>query len=302
VVWILRGRYEQVGGQQPAPQIDGIDQIGIPRRSSPATSAGPRERSANPPRPTRSSPEPPTILNRYDQLAMDSLPQELIDKIIDDLPRSSLLSCSLVAKRWRRRSQQRAFEKFVFSFKDDMDRWCTNISQGPGGLSSYVRHIAFAEIDPWNDPAAPGRVLKNLGSLKTLWICGSAIPDELPAQISRGEFGKEITTLYIDPLPCALAPIVSMILSLPNLKRLHVGAYGTKPGEPLSTQPISLQKGPLDFLEIDRDTCGLGEALAKSRLTSRHLSLGVNAPGVKQLIMRSSETVVGLNLYGVWFW
>jgi len=233
---------------------------------------------------------------------MDSLPQELIDTIIDDLPRSSLPSCSLVAKRWRQRSQQRAFEKIGFYSEDEMDRWCTNVAQGSDGLFSYVRHIALEEIASWNDPAAPGRVLKNLGSLKTLWVCYSAIPDELPAQILRGEFGKEITTLYIGAPPCALAPIVSIILSLPNLKRLCVDAYGIEPGEPLSTHPVSLQKGPLDFLDINGDTCGLGEALAKSRLTSRHLSLGVNAPGVKQLIMRSSETVVGLNLYGVWFW
>jgi len=182
-----------------------------------------------------------------------------------------------------------------------MDRWCTNVSQGSDGLSSYVRHVTFEHIASWNDPVAPGRVLKNLGSLTSLRVSESVIPNELPAQISRGEFGKEITILHIFWPRCTLAPIVSMILSLPNLKTLCIMGYVIDSGGPLPTHPVALQKEPLDFLTMCGDMCGLGEALVRSRLTSRRLSLEVCSPSVKQLIMRSSETVVELRLDGVWF-
>jgi len=232
---------------------------------------------------------------------MDSLPQELIDRIIDNLPLRRILRYSLVAKRWRRRTQQRAFEKIKFFSEDDVNRWCTNVPQDSDGLSSYVQRITFEEIASWNDPTAPGRVLKNFSSLIKLRVSESAIPNELPAQMSRGEFGKGITILHILFPLCTLAPIVSMILSLPNLKMLRIAGYAIKSGEPLSTHPVALQREPLDLLEIHGDVCGLGEALVRSRLTSRHLFLEVRTSSIKQLMIHSSETMVELNLNGVWF-
>jgi hypothetical protein len=74
-------------------------------------------------------------------LAMDSVPQELIDAIIDNVPRSSLPSCSLVAKRWRRKSQRRVLSTICSYHEDQVNRWCTDIPRDSDGISSYVRRV-----------------------------------------------------------------------------------------------------------------------------------------------------------------
>jgi len=203
---------------------------------------------------------------------MDSLPQELIDKIIGNLPRSSLLPCSLVAKRWRRGSQQRAFQRIELFYEDQVNRWYRDTLQDPDGVASYFRVVRFKDIPLWNDLTIFGRVLKSLGSLMEFWVYRTEIPGELPG----------------------------IILSLPNLKVLSITAVTFESKELLSTHPAPPQRGPLDLLELRGDVGGLGMALARSQLTSRRLTLAVPIQGIEQLIMHSSETVVELKLYGMW--
>ena len=89
------------------------------------------------------------------QLFMDSLPQEIIDGIIDTVPHSSLRSCSLVAKRWRKRSQQRAFgfgdTQFSSESESEVNRWFADIQSDPNGISSCVKYASFFDIK-WSDP------------------------------------------------------------------------------------------------------------------------------------------------------
>jgi len=65
-----------------------------------------------------------------------------------------------------------------------------------------------------------------------------------------------------------------MVLSLPNLKVLGINAAGFESEEPLSTH----RRGALDLLQLRGYLSGLGETLAKSRFTSRRLSLDVRNP------------------------
>jgi len=232
---------------------------------------------------------------------MDSLPQELIDAIIDNVPKFSLLSCSLVAKRWRLKSQRRAFETILFSSEEEVNRWCTDIPWGSGGISSYIRHIQIDEIFSWAEPALLGRMLGTLSLLTTLWVDETEIPDELPGHISRGVFGKGITTLYLHSPRCTLTTIISMILSLPDLKELGVEGWTATSGEPPPTYSATPRGRLLHSLELEGDVGGIGEALAKSRFMTSCLSLDVHIPEVEQLLMVSSETVVELKLCGVWF-
>jgi len=231
---------------------------------------------------------------------MNSLPQELVDTVIDNLPHSSLLSSSLVAKRWRRRSQQRALERIKFPSEVQVDRWCTDFPQDPEGIVSYVHVAEFAGIGSWYDPTIFSRALKSLGSLTELWVSETRIPDELPGQILRGELGKGITVLRLWWTSCTLATMTSVIFSLPNLKVLsiidpRVGLEG-----PPQFHPVTSQRTPLDSLQLwGKNMRGVGKVLAKSGFTSRRLSLDIDLSGVEQLIMLSSKTVVKLTLYGV---
>ena len=232
---------------------------------------------------------------------MDSLPQELVDAIIDNLPRSSLLSSSLVAKRWRTRSHRRAFGLIRFRSEYEVDRWHSDIQGGQNRILSYVRSVQFRRITSWNEPTLPGRVLKGFPLLTALVVYGSMIPDELLGQISRGEFGRGITALYaLFPL-CTLSVIMHLILSFPDLKELMVSLNELEPGQPSLTSSTTPKTRLLDWLELWRYTSGVSEALIQSQFTSKHLCLGCNDSNVHQLLALSSGTLVGPQLEGVRF-
>jgi len=231
---------------------------------------------------------------------MDSIPQELIDAIIDNVPLSSLPSCSLVAKRWQRKSQQRVLATISFLSERKVERWCTDIPQDSDRISSYVRHVKI-EIYFWIVPALLSHLLGSLSSLTALSMYETQIPDELSGHISWGELGKGITTLDLRFSRCTFATLTSMIPSLPDLKQLYIEECDGVAEGSLPTHPVTHQRGPLGSLELIGYVGGIGEALAKSRFTSRRLTLGVAITGIEQLLLLSSEMVVELTLNGVWF-
>jgi len=57
------------------------------------------------------------------ELTMESLAQELLEAIIDHVPPTSACCHSLVARRWRRRSQQRYFSDLLFTGELEVVRW-----------------------------------------------------------------------------------------------------------------------------------------------------------------------------------
>ena len=229
---------------------------------------------------------------------MDSFPNELIDAIIDNLPRSSLYSTSLVARRWRIRSQQRILDSITFSSRYKVDRWYSDIQRGTNRIASYVRSAEFHRIDSWSEPELCGRVLKGFRSLTTLNMYRCAVPDELLRQISRGECGRGITTLSIWFPGWELPRKTSLILSLPNLKRLTVQSDGTIPREQ-SSAPITLQRRSLDMLELHSIANEFAETLIQAQLTSRYIRLGGAISSVYRFIAISSETLVSLMLKGL---
>ena len=233
-------------------------------------------------------------------LVMDSIPQELIDKIIDNVPQSSLPSCALVARRWRRESQQRALDTILFSSEDEVNRWCTDVPRDSDGISSYVRHVGV-EVVSWTEPALLSRMLGSLSSLTALSMYKSEIPDELPGRISRGEFGNGITALYLGFTRYTSATVISMIFSLPNLKELYIEFCNVMPEGPLPTHSVTPQRRSLNSLELHGCCSGIGEALAKSRFTSSRLCLDAHIKGAAQLLLLSSKTVVELELCSAWF-
>lgn len=74
-----------------------------------------------------------------------------------------------------------------------------NIPQDPDGIPSCVRLAQFQGIRSWHEPALFGRVLKNFTKMTTLWITNTRVPqpDELPATVSFGEFGREVKLLIL---------------------------------------------------------------------------------------------------------
>ena len=231
---------------------------------------------------------------------MDPLPQELIDRIIGHLPYQQLSSSFLVAKRWRRYSQQRCLDFITFS-ENRMVQWDANIPKDPDGIPSYVRHIQIRNISSWNNPAIFERVLKTFSSAETLTMAGANIPPlgEVPGSVSFGEFGKALTSLTLLSQSCTLATIMSFILSLSNLEELLIEhEVGTVSEEVLSTVtvPDPSYREPLRWLLLEGVPNSLGTALAPYRFTCSSLGIDVYTHGVGQLIALSSETLVKLSL------
>lgn len=152
----------------------------------------------------------------------------------------------------------------------------------------------------WNEPTLPGRVLKGFPSLTTLLIYEFMIPDELLGQISRGEFGRGIAAVHIWYPRCALSMIMSVILSLPDLKHLSVSLKEMALGQPSSMSSVAPRR-LLDWLELWQHTSGVSEALVQSQFTSEYLCSGCNDSNAHRIIVLSSRTLVGLVLEGVQF-
>ena len=241
------------------------------------------------------------VLSSAHQLVMESLPQELMDEIINSLPRSTLPSSSLVAKRWRRRSQQRAFDSISFASEDRVNRWHTDIQKDPGGISSYIERAEFCAIT-WDEPALFSRVLRRFCSLKQLLVYKTGIPDELPGHLSHGEFGEGITVLSLWFPHCTLSTMVSLVLSFPNLKYLAIEPQRDMSREPLLARSVVSRKEPLDLLALCGNADGVAEALVQNQFVSRCLILDIYyISGVQRLLSFSSKTVVELTLDGALF-
>ena len=230
---------------------------------------------------------------------MDSLPQEIIDKIIDNLPRSSLYSSSLVARRWRTKSQQRALCKIRFSAEPIVNWWHVDIQSHPDGISSHAQFAEFNNIAEWRDPALFCRVLENFTSLTTLWISQTEIPRGLPERIAHGDLGK-VTALYLWSPRCSLWTVISTIFAFPNLQNLSIDDFTAISREISPDYPVLPQRGPLHLLRVVRCEDGVVEALANRRSASHHLILDVKAQNVQKLLILSSVTIKRLVLCGVY--
>ena len=228
------------------------------------------------------------------------LPQELIEAIIDHLPHPSLPSSSLTARRWRTRSQQRIFDSIVLSSQSKMNHWCSIVQRSQNRIVSYVHSVEFYEIHSWDEPELFGRVIRGFCSLERLKVWRCAIPEVLAHQISRGELGGGITTLSLQFPSCDLSTIISMVLSLPELKKLEV-TLGGEPSIQSSSTSIASRGRSLDLLELLLHANEVAEVLIQSRFTFRHICLGSSISSVHRLLTISSKALVSLTLEGVIF-
>ena len=88
-----------------------------------------------------------------DSSTMQSLPRELIDKLINNFLHSGPHSCLPDGGRWRRRSRH------IFAFIGFWFR-CSLVHEHPTGPTpTYVRSVRSERIHSWREPALFGRAL-----------------------------------------------------------------------------------------------------------------------------------------------
>ena len=229
---------------------------------------------------------------------MDSLAQELIDEIINRIPLQDMPASSLVARRWRCRSQQRHFE-FVLLTSYDLDLWEFNVSRHSDSIPSYVRHVRLKDTARVFEPVILPRVLKAFTSITSLAIENTTLHDKLAVPGPLDEFGKSITQLALVRVSQSFAMGTSLVFSLPNLKELVVDGVLLWPNRPPPiTIPDTSQRGPLELF-VARGPQDIYFALSQWKLASRRLSLNSSLEGVDLLVKISSETVVELTLMGM---
>ena len=177
---------------------------------------------------------------------MDCLAQELIDEIIDHVPHDHMRWCSLVARSWRRRSQQRHFGNIWLTSEARANRWYTRISQKPEGIPSYVRFAQFNDLTRAREPGMFNHILRcfvNLRSLRLIRVELSLLSKRRDTA-NFGNFGGGVTRLCIDEPVCTYDTFFSFILSFPNLQSLIL--FNSKP---IGILPPALPKAPKRVLK-----------------------------------------------------
>lgn len=231
---------------------------------------------------------------------MDSLPQELLEEIIDHLPKRDTSASSLISRRWRRRSQQRYCETICFFSAHRVVLWEANI---PNGILSYIRHVRFIGAPRISlEPTTLGRILKPLGPRLTLTMHNVRIllPGELTDPVSLGEFGKGVTRLVLSrALYTPLTALVSFIFSFPNLKELVVNDILLTSYELPPILPDAQKRGPLELLVLWKIPRSLGTDLIRRQLTSQTLCLNPRCGDMGELVFISAESVATLILFGM---
>ena len=155
---------------------------------------------------------------------MEYLAQELVDGIIDRVPLERMRFCSLVARNWRRRSQQRHFESVWFRNEDLAGRWYTRISQDPEGIPSYVHLVQLSGLNHCREPGMLNRILRCFVNLRALRLIQVELPllSEQQNPVLFNNFGAGVTELLINNPVRTYGTLILLILSLPSLETLEV--------------------------------------------------------------------------------
>ena len=224
--------------------------------------------------------------------------------MIDRVPLERMRFCSLVARSWRRRSQQRRFENIWFMNEDHAARWYTRIPQDPEGIPSYVHSAQLSGLSHCREPGMLNRILRCFVKLRSLRL----IQVEL-SLLSRqrnpilfDNFGTGITELLINKPICTYGSFVSLILSLPNLRTLV-----TVIPEPKGALPPTLPNNPkrvLKELRMYRGGPEVTKVLSQCPLSFEAITVTRPPPSeppsvdLRALLVASSGTVKRVELGG----
>jgi len=228
---------------------------------------------------------------------MESLAQELLEAIIDYVPPDHASSCSLVARRWRKRSQQRHFMEIALSCERRLDRWCAIIPQDPNGIPSYVQDIEISITKCWLGPTLLSHIFKCLSRLKTLTIYRDMVPHDI---IVSGEFGRELTSITLISSSSTVSTLMQSLRLLPNLRELTFNSNAPSMFATLGPPDKTWQQKPLQSLKLSWLWSKEIEFIAQCGVTSRRINVSARSISIEKVIACSSETMDELVLRGMW--
>ncbi|KAJ7672330.1 hypothetical protein DFH06DRAFT_1176006 [Mycena polygramma] len=153
-----------------------------------------------------------------------SLAQELIDVIVDEVPRNTLTACSLVAKSFLVPSQRRLFRAILSEFERARDLFAMSPH-----LGGYVRHLVLC-LTPSQDYAAIEMILPVVTHLTGMSIMANAYSlnwRELPTRV-RSLLKDRIVNPRFEYLSfTSIADVPSSVIMHATSSLLAISLYST---------------------------------------------------------------------------
>lgn len=165
---------------------------------------------------------------------MPDLPQEIIDKIIDEVaqhapPTRALYACSLVQKRWVERSRSHLFRAISLYVLDNFQGWIKSFPPSPNSPHHHVRNLSYRQ-----GPAilSPKHLLDlypdhftSFTKLETLQIFNLSLRQFTLTTMKRafGTVGSSVRTLVARDIMLTLNSLLIFLLHFPHLRSLDLG-------------------------------------------------------------------------------
>jgi len=159
------------------------------------------------------------------------LPQELADKIIDEVAKDpvlrtliiSLRACSLVSRAWVHRSQKHLFSKVVFE-GTNFDYWCSDVRPGKDGPSRHVTHLhcdaGYPDVYP-DVFVDHGEYFSYFTNLRTLHLSGAGL-HQVEYVFTFMRLRSTVRSLALEKCKMDINDLVTFLRPFTNLESLSI--------------------------------------------------------------------------------
>ena len=179
---------------------------------------------------------------------MQTLPQELLDTVIDELanleglkklrglkkleglkklkslespdnrPTRRIASYSLVSSAWVPRTRKHAFEFISFYGPEELKKWCKLIEPGPAGVSQHARYLVLSDINTLAGTETHIRAFTRVEWMQIRWCNFLLSPSVVECFTPMGSLAE----LEIGRSPTTSRVITSILAALPRLERFAI--------------------------------------------------------------------------------
>jgi hypothetical protein len=164
---------------------------------------------------------------------MANLPQELIDRIIDELAQfgstCTLRACCLVQKRWVERSRRHLFKEISLYAMDHFGSWIKLTPLGPDGPYHHVHSLTYRQGPAVLGPKQlldlyPGH-FTSFTRLETLQIFNLSLRRFTSTSMKKAfePVGRCMRTLVVKDVVLTLNSLLMFLVHFPRLETLHLG-------------------------------------------------------------------------------
>jgi hypothetical protein len=152
---------------------------------------------------------------------MRTFPQELVDKVIDELVELNgpwtIFPYSLISRAWVARTQQYCFKFIYLGDSDDLQRWCRKITPDPAGVSRLAHKLVLEGIDTLEGFEPHIRAFTRVEDL-SIQYSGLLLSPSVTECFAP--MGSSVVRLWIGDLETTSRTITSLLVGLPQLRSL----------------------------------------------------------------------------------